>query len=200
MSTALRVTFCKNAAVERGETSRQNIVSKGKGICVGCLFLESMDKSAQLQDGHYSLKMPVRNDQLTLPNNLCMVKQRLLGLKRKFWKDELFHKAYNSFITNVIQKGYAEEVPQQQLDCGNGKVGYIPDHSVRHRRRGTFRMVFSCGCSTEQPTFTMQGKASSPPLDHHLIVLEGFEYLNDPRSYVVLDLMPLVGSPKANRS
>ena len=63
------------------------------------------------------------NDQLTLPNNLCMVKQRLLGLKRKFWKDELFHKAYNSFITNVIQKGYAEEVPQQQLDCGNGKVG-----------------------------------------------------------------------------
>ena len=72
---------------------------------------------------HYSLKMPFRNDQLTLPNNLCMVKQRLLGLKRKFWKDELFHKAYNSFITNVIQKGYAEEVPQQQLDCGNGKVG-----------------------------------------------------------------------------
>ena len=39
-----------------------------------------------------------------------------------------------------------------------------------------------------------------PPLNHHLIVVEGFEYPNDPRSYVVWGLMPLVGSPKANRS
>ena len=34
----------------------------------------------------------------------------------------------------------------------------------------------------------------------HLIVVEGFKLLNDPRSYVVWGLMPLVGSPKANRS
>ena len=31
-------------------------------------------------------------------------------------------------------------------------------------------------------------------------MVEGFEHLNDPRSYVVRGLMPLVGSPKANRS
>ena len=37
-------------------------------------------------------------------------------------------------------------------------------------------------------------------LNWHLIVVEGFEYPNDPRSYVVWGLMPLVGSPKANRS
>ena len=37
-------------------------------------------------------------------------------------------------------------------------------------------------------------------MNRHLIVVEGFEYPNDPRSYVVWDLMPLVGSPKANRS
>ncbi len=30
--------------------------------------------------------------------------------------------------------------------------------------------------------------------------MEGFEYLNDPRSYVARGLLPLVGSPKANRS
>ena len=31
-------------------------------------------------------------------------------------------------------------------------------------------------------------------------VVEGFEYSNDPRSYVVRGLLPLVGSPKENRS
>ena len=37
-------------------------------------------------------------------------------------------------------------------------------------------------------------------LNCHLTVVEGFEYPNDPRSYVVWGYMPLVGSPKANRS
>ena len=37
-------------------------------------------------------------------------------------------------------------------------------------------------------------------LNRHLIVVEEFEYPNDLRSYVVRGLMPLVGSPKANRS
>lgn len=43
-------------------------------------FLKIMDESTQLQDGHYSLKMSFRKDQLMLPNNLSMVKQSLLGL------------------------------------------------------------------------------------------------------------------------
>ena len=43
-------------------------------------------------------------------------------------------------------------------------------------------------------------KMIPPPLNRNLIVVEGFEYPNDPRSYVVWGLMPLVGSPKANRS
>ncbi len=37
-------------------------------------------------------------------------------------------------------------------------------------------------------------------MNRHLIVAVGFEYLNDPRSYVARGLLPLVGSPKANRS
>ena len=37
-------------------------------------------------------------------------------------------------------------------------------------------------------------------LNRHLIMVEGFEHPNYPRSYVVQGLMPLVGPPKANRS
>ncbi len=41
---------------------------------------------------------------------------------------------------------------------------------------------------------------ADPSLNCHLNVVEGFEYPNDPRSYVVQGYVPLVGSPKANRS
>lgn len=61
-------------------------------------FLKIMDESAQLQDGHYSMKMPFRKEQLTLPNNRSMVKQTLLGLRSKFRKNELFHKEYTIFL------------------------------------------------------------------------------------------------------
>ncbi|KAK3521505.1 hypothetical protein QTP70_007970 [Hemibagrus guttatus] len=37
-----------------------------------------------------------------------------------------------------------------------------------------------------------------PSLNCHLIVVEGFEYPNEPRSHVVRGLVLLVGSPKAN--
>lgn len=100
-----------------------------------------MDESAQLQDGHYSMRMPFRKEQLTLPNNLSMIKKRLLGLKSKF-RNELFHQEYASFFTDVIRKGYAEKVPQHQLGGEIGKVWYIPHHGVRHPRKGTMCVVF----------------------------------------------------------
>ena len=37
-------------------------------------------------------------------------------------------------------------------------------------------------------------------MNQHLVVVEGFEHLNDPRSYIVRGLIHLVGSPKANWS
>ena len=119
-------------------------------------FLKIMDESAQLQDGHYSMKMPFRKEQLTLPNNLSMVKQRLLGLKGKFRKDELFHQEYTNFFTDVIQKGYAEKVPQHQLDGENGKVWYIPHHGVRHPKKGTLRVVFDCSAEFKGASLNSQ--------------------------------------------
>ena len=91
-------------------------------------FLEIVSHSAKLQDGHYSLKMPFRKEHPTFSNNLSMAKQRLLGLKRRFQRDERFHQEYASFFTDVISNGYAEKVPQHQLDGVEGKVWYTPHH------------------------------------------------------------------------
>lgn len=82
-------------------------------------------------------------DHPTFPNNskLCVI-QRLLGLKGKFSRDELFHQEYTSFFIDVISKGYTEKVPQRQLGGEDEKLWYIPQHGVRHPKKATLRVVF----------------------------------------------------------
>lgn len=59
----------------------------------------------------------------------------------------ILHKEYSSYLNKVNDKGYAEQVPQEQLQCGSGKVCYIPHHSVYHPRKGSLRVVFDCGAT-----------------------------------------------------
>ncbi len=43
--------------------------------------MEIMENSATLEDGHYSLKLPFKKENVSLPNNLSVAKQRLLSLR-----------------------------------------------------------------------------------------------------------------------
>ncbi len=108
-------------------------------------FMDIVENSVELVDGHYSLRMPFRKKHLTLPNNLSVAKQRILGLKRRFEKDEQFHQEYTSFFTDIIGKGHAERIPQHPCECEEGRAWYIPHHGIYHPRKNTLRVVFDCG-------------------------------------------------------
>lgn len=101
-------------------------------------FMEIMEQSAVLQDGKYCLKLPF---------NFAVAKQHVLGLKKKFLTNHDFHHEYVGYMNDVISKGYAEQVPQEQLHCEFGKVWYIPHHGVHHPRKGSIHVVFDCGAT-----------------------------------------------------
>lgn len=113
-------------------------------------FIEIMDQSVKLKDGHYSLKLPFKAQEVTLPNNRCIAQQRLIGLRRKMERNEKFHQEYASFLENVISSGYAEIVPQDELRCGEDNLFYIPHHGVYHPRKGKLRVVFNCELSLKE--------------------------------------------------
>lgn len=50
-----------------------------------------------------------------------MVKQRLLRLKNKFQKNPQMYKEYSTYVKEIIEKGYAEPVPQEQMQERSGK-------------------------------------------------------------------------------
>ena len=126
--------FSEKAAEDKDEMSREETK-----------FIDIMEQSVTLQEGHYSLKLPFRNKDVRMPNNRCVAQQRLTGIKRKMERDEKFHQDYTAFLEDVIRNGYAEMVPEDELRDGDENVFYIPHHGVYHPRKGKLRVVFDCG-------------------------------------------------------
>lgn len=115
--------------------------------CEDKQYMKIVKDSANIVDGHYSLRLPFRKDNISLPDNCHVAEQRLSSLKRKFPRIASFHEEYTNFLNDVINKGYAEEVSQGQLKRNDGKVWYIPHHGVYHPKKGKLRVIFDCGAS-----------------------------------------------------
>lgn len=102
-------------------------------------------------DGHYEIPLPIRDKQLTLPNNRTMALNRLKPLKRRFQSSEGYRQHYVEFMNKVIESGYAERVPESDgLEDKSKPVWYIPHHGVYHPKKPIkIRVVFDCSAQFE---------------------------------------------------
>ena len=82
-----------------------------------------------------------------MTNNHGIAEQRLQSLRRKFSKNQTFKEEYTAFVTDMIVRGFAETVPEEQLTRTDGKVWYLPHHRVYHPKKRKPRVVFDCGAS-----------------------------------------------------
>ena len=72
------------------------------------LFMEIVDRGTSKKNDHYVVPLPFRAPSLKLPNNRKHAIQRLMGLKRRFMKDNKFFQDYLSFMENLLRSGYAK--------------------------------------------------------------------------------------------
>ena len=110
-------------------------------------FLKVVNDSITKKEGHYVIRLPFRQDNICLPNNRKVAEQRTRSLSQRFKKDEAFRNDYIGFMNDVLMKGYAERVPEEQLLRNDGRLWYIPHHGVYHKRKKTIRVVFDCTSS-----------------------------------------------------
>ena len=59
-------------------------------------------------------------------------------------------------MTEVINNGYAEVVPQDQLYNKDGRMWYLPHHGVYHPRKNTLRVIFDCGAGFKGTSLNSQ--------------------------------------------
>ncbi|XP_064645133.1 uncharacterized protein LOC135498680 [Lineus longissimus] len=84
-------------------------------------FMAMAEASVTLQDNSkYELGLPLK-DGTIMPNNKRQAEQRLAMLKKRFQRDETYHEEYSLFMGNVLEKGYARAVPENELGRKDGK-------------------------------------------------------------------------------
>ena len=97
-----------------------------------------------MDNGHYSMPLPLKQPVPRLPNNQAQAISRLNLLKKKFNRDEKFRSEYTSFMEEIIAQGYAETVNEQETQNDRHNVWYIPHHGVFHpkkkKNKGSFRL------------------------------------------------------------
>lgn len=120
-------------------------------------FMMSLTKSTQLLDGHYCMRLPLKDDKIKMANNRNVAEQRLKSLQKRLKRSPEFHEDYTRFMNNIIEKGYAEN-----LHRGDGKVWYIPHHGVYHqKKKKKICVVFDCNASYQG--FSLNGQLLQGP-------------------------------------
>lgn len=84
-------------------------------------FVDLISRSVMFKNGHYYLPLPFRDEDVTLPDNQAVAAQRAVGLSRRFKRDSAYANEYKAFMEDVLRKGYAEKVPQEELQRKDGK-------------------------------------------------------------------------------
>ena len=100
--------------------------------------------STTLIGGHYEVPLPFRENDVRFPDNHKQTLQRLESSRKRFLANDEFRKEYFQFMSMMIEKGYMERVPEEELRKPNGKVWYITHHAVYHKEKKTIRVVFDC--------------------------------------------------------
>ena len=110
-------------------------------------FMHSVQKTTKFVDGHYCIGLPLKDEAANMPSNRCMAVQRAASLKRKLKKNDVFLEDYKGFMKSILDKGYAVEVPEEQLDREDYRVWYVPHHGVYHPKKKKICVVFDCTAS-----------------------------------------------------
>ena len=109
-------------------------------------FLDIVERGTLKKNGHYIVPLPFHDQELVKPNNKQQAVKRLMGLKRRFIRDNKFFLDYKKYMNDLLEKGYARRCNETPT----GKTWYIPHHAVYHPSKpGKICVVFECSAESE---------------------------------------------------
>ena len=110
--------------------------------------LNIYEESARLVDGYCQIAIPWKSHPPDLPNNKPLAEHRLNLTRKKLLKDPELYSRYPAFMTDLLDKGYAKKVLENLRNRNDGKVWYVPHHSVVHPQKpDKVRVVFDCAAT-----------------------------------------------------
>ena len=103
------------------------------------------ERSVEVVEGHYQLDIPFKSKLPNLPDNRSVAEKRLQSLAHRFRKDPELHAKYKGGIQELLDKGYAEKVLDEEIGATPGQTWYLPHHNVVNENKPEkLRIVFDC--------------------------------------------------------
>jgi len=119
------------------------------------------DDSAKVVEGHYELNIPFKTKPPRLDNNYSVAEHRFQSLSRRLSSNDKLCEKYKAGISELIEKGYAEKVKDEDINIPGEGVWYIPHHAVVNENKpDKVRIVFDCAakfCGTSLNDEVYQG-------------------------------------------
>jgi len=107
------------------------------------------DSLIQRDDLRLQIELPFRRQHVNMPDNYAQARSSLVRLRERLLRDSKFRGDYVSFVEKLVNKGYMERVPGDEV-CGTpGKYWFLIHHAVYHKTKAKIRVVFDCsrGCA-----------------------------------------------------
>ncbi|XP_068229468.1 uncharacterized protein [Palaemon carinicauda] len=151
-----------------------------KGKCLQST-VEIIEKGVRTVGGSYELPLPLRDNHGPLPETRDTVLRCMHSLHNKLVKDSNYAKQYSAFMTEMLQKCYAEQV----TTASPGNVWYISHFGVQHPDKpDKVRVAFECASkvkSTSLNGLLLQGPDMMNSLLGVLVKFRGglFDYTGD---------------------
>ena len=110
--------------------------------------MNKVERETKFKNGHWEIPLPFRGDSNPeMENNKAQATKRASWQRKKMLKDSLYHKKYVEFMEDLLVKGYAHKIPQNELET-RGSVNYLCHHAVTHPHKpNKVRVVFDCNVS-----------------------------------------------------
>ena len=106
--------------------------------------IDLWEKEIRIENSHYVLPIPWKDEHPDLPYNFYMAHNQLKSLYKRLDRDGIREK-YDEGIQNMLDRGYAEHVPEDELNLRDGSVLYLPHHPViSESKPGKVRIVMNC--------------------------------------------------------
>ena len=139
--------------------------------------IDLWDREIKRENGHYVLPIPWRKGYADLPNNRFVAQCWLESLTKRLHRTGLTE-IYNENIQKMLDCGYAERVPQNELCLNDGTIWYIPHHPVLNKP-GKVRPVFYCSARYKGVSLNsecMQGPNLTNNLVNVLLIFRQYPY------------------------
>ena len=98
----------------------------------------------KFQDGHYVIPLPFRDENPMFPDNRGQAIERLKCIQRRLQKDPSYLRDYAEFMKTMIEQGFMQPVPSDELKSPANKTWYLTHHGVYHKEKQKVRVVFDC--------------------------------------------------------